>query len=117
MTNEVKLLTARDWIERAKETLDERTRDEDDTQLLDAYDDLCHALEAMDSTDERRHWMIEVQDSINEYRVVQPGYFDGTEAEAREYFRNNRPWNRYFGDERYQIVMRVNPIILQEPNA
>lgn len=43
-----KQMTARDWIVRAKETLDKRTRQVDDTQMLDAYDDLCHALEALD---------------------------------------------------------------------
>lgn len=42
-----KKLTARDWIERAKETLDLRTKIEDDAELIDAHDDLCHALELM----------------------------------------------------------------------
>lgn len=42
-------LTAREWVERARKTLDRRTREEDDTDLLDAHDDLCNALEAMDA--------------------------------------------------------------------
>jgi len=64
---------------------------------------------------ERQHWMISVRDSINDYREVQGGYFDGTKAEAAQQFRHNTPWSRYFGNDRYQIVMRTNPEILQEP--
>lgn len=40
-------LTALEWVERAKETLHERTREEDDTQLIDAHDDLCNASELL----------------------------------------------------------------------
>jgi len=45
-------LTARELIERARETLDARTRTDDDTQLIDAHDDLCNALELMPITDD-----------------------------------------------------------------
>jgi hypothetical protein len=38
-------LTAKQWVERAKETLNKRTKEDDDSELLDAYDDLCNALE------------------------------------------------------------------------
>lgn len=41
-------MSARDWMLRAKETLDARTREEDDAQLVDAFDDICNAIEAYD---------------------------------------------------------------------
>jgi len=41
-------MTARAWIEKARGTLDRRTREEDDTDLIDAHDDLCNALTMLD---------------------------------------------------------------------
>jgi hypothetical protein len=41
-------MNARDWMERARETLDKRTRAEDDAELIDAHDDICNAIEAYD---------------------------------------------------------------------
>ena len=46
-------LTAREWIERATETLDKRTREADDMELIDAHDDLCTALEVLKLDRER----------------------------------------------------------------
>lgn len=66
----------------------------------------------------RQHWMIEVRDSINrvgnKYRLVQQGYFDGSKSEAAHWFKTSSPWDKYFGDTRYQIIMRTNPVILQD---
>ena len=60
--------------------------------------------------------MISVQDSINDYREVQTGYVDVESREdAISYFTNSKPFNKYFGNMRYQIVMRTNPDILQWP--
>lgn len=39
-------MTAKEWVQRALETLDARTREEDDAALIDAHDDLCNALAA-----------------------------------------------------------------------
>ncbi len=61
----------------------------------------------------QQHWMIDVTASIHG-GIVQTGYFDGTANDARRHFLNNAPWTRYFGDLRYQITMRANPIVLQE---
>jgi hypothetical protein len=66
-------------------------------------------------TNDNQHWMISVRDSINDYREVQTGYFDGSKAGAAEHFRNSKPWAKWFGNQRYQIVMRTNPEVLQEP--
>lgn len=41
-------MTAREWVERAKETLEQRLEEDDDTQLIDAHDDLCNALDLME---------------------------------------------------------------------
>lgn len=46
-TEPAKRLTAREWLERARDTLDQRTKREDDTQLIDAHDDICNALAAL----------------------------------------------------------------------
>jgi hypothetical protein len=46
-------MTAREWVERARATLDARTRTEDDAELLDVHDDLCNALAAMDAEEVR----------------------------------------------------------------
>lgn len=40
-------LTTKELVKRAAETLDKLTRETDNTQALDAYDDLCMALEKM----------------------------------------------------------------------
>lgn len=62
------------------------------------------------------HYIISVQDSINDYREVQGGHVDArTKDDAAEYFRNTAPWCKYFGDLRYQIVMTANSDILQWP--
>lgn len=37
-------LSALEWLQRARETLDKRTREADDTDMLDAYDDVCNAI-------------------------------------------------------------------------
>ena len=63
-----------------------------------------------------QHYMISVQDSINDYREVQGGYVDVESTEdAVSYFRNSNPWRKYFGDKRYQITMKTNANILQWP--
>ena len=64
---------------------------------------------------QRQHWIIKVADAINDYQEVQGGYFDGTASAAKIYFATNKPWRKYFGNERYQITMRANPIVLQDP--
>ncbi len=66
----------------------------------------------------RQHWMVSVQDSINNYRIVQTGYYDGTEAGARRYFTTKRceQVQKFFGNMRYQITMTTNPVVLQEPD-
>lgn len=62
------------------------------------------------------HYMISVQDSINDYREVQTGYVDAeTREDAESYFKNSKPWKKYFGDRRYQITMQTNAEILQWP--
>lgn len=38
-------LTAREWIERARDTLKDWTSENDDTEVLDAFDDICNALD------------------------------------------------------------------------
>ena len=65
--------------------------------------------------DNNQHWIISVQDSINNYQEVQSGYFDGTKWGAVDYFKTSKPFSRYFGDSRYQITMKANPICLQYP--
>jgi len=62
------------------------------------------------------HWIISVQDSINDYQEVQGGYYDGTRADAKLWFTTSDPWKKYFGDKRYQITMQANPELLQYPN-
>lgn len=64
-----------------------------------------------------QHWIVSVQDSINDYREIQSGYFDGPVVAAEEHFRTNTPWMTYFGDFRYQITMQANPVILQWPRS
>ena len=61
----------------------------------------------------KHHYIISVQDSINDYHEVQGGYFDGTKSQAIKHFRSHSPWKKYFGDTRYQITMQANPYILQ----
>ena len=62
------------------------------------------------------HYMISVQDSINDYREVQTGYVDvESKDDAVSYFTNSNPWKKYFGNRRYQITMKTNADILQWP--
>jgi hypothetical protein len=61
------------------------------------------------------HWIIRVEDSINDYQEIQTGYFDGSQSAAAKHFERNTPWSRYFGNKRYQIIMQSNPIVLQWP--
>ena len=37
-------LSALEWLQRARETLSRRTREVDDTDLIDAHDDVCNAI-------------------------------------------------------------------------
>jgi len=63
------------------------------------------------------HYIISVQDSINDYREVQGGYVDCESREdAVSYFTNSNPWRKYFGDGRYQITMKTNADVLQWPS-
>lgn len=63
----------------------------------------------------RQHWIASVRDSINEYHEVQSAYFDGTQVQADQYFRSRcKAISHYFGNERYQISMIPNAIVLQE---
>lgn len=56
---EASALSAREWIERARDTLSERTKREDDAELIDAHDDLCHALTAMGTfEDDPKAWYV-----------------------------------------------------------
>ena len=64
------------------------------------------------------HYIINVQDSINDYKTVQGGYVDAPNASlAKEHFRAHAPWSKYFGNMRYQITMKTNPDILQYPES
>lgn len=51
----VRDLTAREWIERARETLRELDPDDEDTTLGDIDDDLSRALELMGDDSETRN--------------------------------------------------------------
>lgn len=42
--------TALEWLERTRYTLDQRTRFEDDAELIDAHDDICNAIEALQTS-------------------------------------------------------------------
>lgn len=64
-----------------------------------------------------QHWIARVKDSINGYEEVQTAYFDGTQAGAALYFRNCAPIVRYIGDNRYQVIMAANPIVLQDSES
>ncbi len=66
---------------------------------------------------DKQHWIVSVQDSINDYSEVQGAYFDGTETQARTAFQGMPVIAKYFGDKRYQITMKANPILLQEPGV
>ena len=64
-----------------------------------------------------QHWIISIQDAMNDYREVQSGYYDGTKWSAEDYFRTTTPFAKYFGDMRYQITMKANPVNLQWPET
>ena len=40
-------LTALQWFERARDTLRQRLNEEEDTELLDIFDDICNGLDVM----------------------------------------------------------------------
>jgi ferredoxin-thioredoxin reductase catalytic subunit len=62
------------------------------------------------------HYICEVQDSINNYRIIQSVYCDCySNQEALDYFNSHDAINKYIGNFRYQITARQNSIILQYP--
>ena len=61
----------------------------------------------------REHWVMSIQDSLNDYYEVRFDRFDGTKAQASKFFL--REYGEYVGDPRYQIIMRANPVVLQWP--
>lgn len=62
------------------------------------------------------HFICQVEDSINDYKVVASIYCDvSTTSKASKYFLKHKELQKYFGNLRYQITFRQNSVVLQYP--
>lgn len=62
------------------------------------------------------HFICEIQDSINKYKVVSSVYVDiSTPLKAKKYFLKHPQIKKYLKNMRYQITMRQNCEVLQYP--
>ena len=66
------------------------------------------------NSDGTYHFICKVKDSINGYNEIHSVYCDvKTPKQAEKYFRTHKEIKKHIGNERYQIVFRQNPFVIQ----
>lgn len=60
------------------------------------------------------HFVMTVEDTINNNREIANAYFDGTQAQATRFFKAHRLFKQYGSDSRYVVSFRGNSVILFE---
>ena len=60
------------------------------------------------------HFVMTVEDSINNNQKIANAYFDGTQAQATRFFKAHRLFKQYGSNSRYVVSFRGNYVILSE---